>query len=120
MSVDLSRTAVLVGLFVGVVVLAAVVGWSIANPSQLPLSTAADVLAGVGTFAVALVALYGMSTDSRRRMEERNDRRADRAPNLDMFVVPTTRPHSTDPGQNGLMSSERNSAHLGAPGTVSG
>jgi hypothetical protein len=26
----------------------------------------------------------------------------------------------TDPGQNGLMSSERNSAHLGAPGTVSG
>jgi hypothetical protein len=30
------------------------------------------------------------------------------------------RPAVTDPGQNGLMSSERNSAHLGAPGTVSG
>lgn len=57
-------------------------------PDTLPLNTAANVAAAIGTAILGLAALLTIVQDQDRRAEERANRRADRAPILVVKVIP--------------------------------
>jgi hypothetical protein len=78
----LTRQLVLVIAILGAVLGGAFIGVSVAYPGLLPLDTLGSLIAGVGTFALAVVALYALAVESEAREQDRLDRRAERAPHL--------------------------------------
>jgi len=78
---------------VGVVLAVGLIALSLFFPSIISLSAAADLIAGVGTFALALAAAYTLVTEDEHRVRERLDRLAERAPHLVVQGATFVRPH---------------------------